>query len=106
MVTVDGVKMGKSLGNFTTIKKALETHSPLAIRFFILSSHYRSTLDFSQDALDAAEKGMQRIHSFVQKVHTTTASGEKDPDFEKEITLYASIFMQANTITASSCRIW
>jgi cysteinyl-tRNA synthetase len=96
MVTVDGVKMGKSLGNFTTIKKALETHSALAIRFFILSSHYRSTLDFSQDALDAAEKGVQRIHAFVKKVQTAGAvSAKKDADFEKEIASYTTSFMQA-----------
>ena len=96
MVTVDGVKMGKSLGNFTTVKKALETHSALAIRFFILSSHYRSTLDFSQDALSAAEKGVQRIHAFVQKVLSTKAGVEKvDETFEKEIAAYKENFMQA-----------
>jgi len=96
MVTVDGVKMGKSLGNFTTVKKALETHSALAIRFFILSSHYRSTLDFSQDALDAAEKGVQRIHAFVKKVLLSRASVEgADNDFEIEIRQYSDVFRQA-----------
>jgi cysteinyl-tRNA synthetase len=96
MVTVDGVKMGKSLGNFTTVKKALETHSALAIRFFILSSHYRSTLDFSQDALDAAEKGVQRIHSFVKKALQAKAiSKDTDKGFEKEIRQYSDTFMQA-----------
>jgi len=96
MVTVDGVKMGKSLGNFTTIKKALETHSPLAIRFFILSSQYRSTLDFSQDALDAAEKGVQRIHALIQKALSKNPAHEKtDEDFEKEISVFTENFMQA-----------
>jgi len=61
MVTVDGVKMGKSLGNFTTVKDALTRHSPMTLRFFILSSHYRSTTDFTEDALDAAAKGYERL---------------------------------------------
>ncbi|HED11348.1 MAG TPA: cysteine--tRNA ligase, partial [Caldithrix abyssi] len=51
MVTVDGVKMGKSLGNFITLKDAFGKNSPMEIRFFILGSHYRSTLDFSEEAL-------------------------------------------------------
>jgi cysteinyl-tRNA synthetase len=96
MVTVDGVKMGKSLGNFTTIKKALETHSALAIRFFILSSHYRSTLDFSQDALDAAEKGVQRLHAFIQKALSVSIADEQtDDEFENQISAYIKNFMEA-----------
>ncbi len=47
MVMVNGVKMGKSLGNYTTIKDALSRHEPMTLRFFILSSHYRSTTDFA-----------------------------------------------------------
>jgi cysteinyl-tRNA synthetase len=61
MVTVDGTKMGKSLGNFTTIKDALSRHSAMTIRFFILNSHYRSTTDFSESALEAASKGYERL---------------------------------------------
>jgi cysteinyl-tRNA synthetase len=61
MVTVNGVKMGKSLGNFTTIKDALSRHSPMTIRFFILNSHYRSPTDFTEEALDAASKGYERL---------------------------------------------
>lgn len=96
MVTVDGVKMGKSLGNFTTIKKALESHSAQAIRFFILSSHYRSTLDFSNDALDAAEKGVQRIHAFIQKATSARAVDDIiDENFENEIAAYISNFKEA-----------
>ncbi len=65
MVTVDGVKMGKSLGNFTTIKDALSRHSPMTLRFFILNSHYRSTTDFTEEALQAAAKGYERLVSAV-----------------------------------------
>jgi len=65
MVTVDGVKMGKSLGNFITLKEAFQRHHPLAIRYFVLTSHYRSPLDFSQAAIEAAQKGLARVHNTV-----------------------------------------
>ncbi len=70
MVTVDGQKMGKSLGNFITLKDAFAGKPPLekkvrpmVLRYFILNSHYRSPLDFSKQALESAEKGLQRIES-------------------------------------------
>lgn len=65
MVTVNGQKMGKSLGNFVTLKDAFEQFHPLIIRFFILQSHYRSPLDFSNDALAAAKKGYDRLINTV-----------------------------------------
>ena len=65
-LTVDGVKMSKSLGNFITIKDALELSSPEAIRFFVLSSHYRSPVDFTREALLAAERGVERLHNTVR----------------------------------------
>ncbi|MDD4218068.1 MAG: cysteine--tRNA ligase [Bacteroidales bacterium] len=69
MITINGQKMGKSLGNFITLEdlfkgtnKVLEkAYSPMTIRFFILQAHYRSTLDFSNEALQAAEKGLARL---------------------------------------------
>jgi cysteinyl-tRNA synthetase len=60
-LTVDGVKMSKSLGNFVTIKDLLKKHRPEAVRFFILSGHYRSPIDFSDEALEAAGKGWERL---------------------------------------------
>jgi cysteinyl-tRNA synthetase len=65
-LTVDGVKMSKSLGNFLTITDALKLYSPEAIRFFVLSSHYRGPMDFSRDAMLAAERGVKRLHSTVR----------------------------------------
>jgi cysteinyl-tRNA synthetase len=65
-LTVDGVKMSKSLGNFLTLKDALKLYSPEAIRYFVLSSHYRSPLDFSRDAMTAAERGIERLHNTVR----------------------------------------
>jgi cysteinyl-tRNA synthetase len=69
MITINGQKMGKSLGNSIMLKeffsgdhKMLEqAYTPMAIRFFILQAHYRSTLDFSNTALQAAEKGLSRL---------------------------------------------
>jgi cysteinyl-tRNA synthetase len=76
MVTVDGVKMGKSLKNFITIKEAVKKYDPMAIRYFILMSHYRSALDFSEKALDAATIGLKKIHTFLirleQKIQNST----------------------------------
>jgi cysteinyl-tRNA synthetase len=69
MITINGTKMGKSLNNFITLEEfftgnhtALErAYSPMTIRFFILQAHYRGTLDFSNEALQAAEKGLKKL---------------------------------------------
>lgn len=69
MITINGQKMGKSLGNFITLKELFsgdhkmleEAFSPMTVRFFILQAHYRSTLDFSNDALIAARKGYKKM---------------------------------------------
>ncbi len=69
MITVNGQKMGKSLGNFITLDEFFtgnhpgltQAYSPMTIRFFILQAHYRSTLDFSNEALQAGEKGLKKL---------------------------------------------
>ena len=69
MITINGQKMGKSLNNFITLpqfftgehEKLERAYTPMTIRFFILQAHYRSTVDFSNDALQAAEKGLARL---------------------------------------------
>ena len=69
MITINGQKMGKSLGNFITLEEFFtgdnkvlsQAYSPMTIRFFILQAHYRSTVDFSNEALQAAEKGLERL---------------------------------------------
>lgn len=61
MVTVNGQKMGKSIGNFVTLKDAFKKFDPLVVRFFILQSHYHSTLDFSDEALHAANVGLEKL---------------------------------------------
>ena len=75
MVLVDGVKMSKSLGNFLTIKDALKLYSAQAVRFFILTSHYRSPLDFSHEALVAAQRGLARLEGTVRRVREALLTG-------------------------------
>lgn len=71
MVTVGGQKMGKSLGNIITLKDAFKRYHPLVVRFFILQSHYRSTLDFTDDALDGAAKGFEKLQNTIRNVGIT-----------------------------------
>ncbi|HLN20204.1 MAG TPA: cysteine--tRNA ligase [Bacteroidales bacterium] len=69
MITINGQKMARSLGNFITLQELFsgshpllkQPYSPMTIRFFILQAHYRSTVDFSNEALQAAEKGFQKL---------------------------------------------
>jgi cysteinyl-tRNA synthetase len=67
-LTVDGVRMGKSMGNYITIKEALEQYSPETIRLFVLSSHYRGPVDFSREAIAAAERGVERLHNTARNL--------------------------------------
>ncbi len=79
MITINGQKMGKSLGNFITLEEFFtgnhalleKAYAPMTIRFFILQAHYRGTLDFSNEALLAAEKGLKRLsqaYETLQKI--------------------------------------
>jgi cysteinyl-tRNA synthetase len=98
MVTVDGVKMGKSLGNFVTIKDALQKHEPMAIRFFILSSHYRSPTDFGEAALEAAGKGLERLYGAVRLVRdrlATAEDGGADAAFQQVLDEHKARFIEA-----------
>ena len=69
MVTVDGQKMSKSLGNHTTLESLFEKISPMTVRFFVLQGHYRSPQDFSERALEAAQKGFQRLAESVETLY-------------------------------------
>ncbi len=67
-LTLDSVKMSKSLGNVLNVETALQTYSPQAIRYFILSSHYSHPIDFSATAIEAASKGLERVLVPVRQV--------------------------------------
>ncbi|MCM1034253.1 MAG: cysteine--tRNA ligase [Paludibacter sp.] len=77
MITIAGKKMGKSYGNFITLQQFFtgehplltKPFSPMTIRLFILMAHYRSTVDFSSEALEAAEKGLTRLTEAWQRLH-------------------------------------
>ena len=82
MITINGQKMGKSLGNFITLEefftgshKLLDSaYSPMTIRFFILQAHYRSTVDFSNEALIASQKGLSRLTEAYDRLQKITPS--------------------------------
>ena len=82
MITLNGQKMGKSLGNAISLEQFFsgnhplleKAYSPMTIRFFMLQAHYRSTLDFSNEALQASEKGLDRLMKAVAKIETLPVS--------------------------------
>lgn len=88
MITINGQKMGKSLGNFITLEELFtgnhkllaQAYSPMTIRFFILQAHYRSTVDFSNEALQASEKGLQRLMDAYERLGKLTASAASTVD--------------------------
>ena len=95
MITINGQKMGKSLGNFITLEqfftgshvKLDQAYSPMTIRFFILQAHYRGTVDFSNEALKAAEKAYDRMIDGwrrLQELRPSEKSSVELPDFRKK----------------------
>lgn len=97
MVTVDGVKMGKSLGNAIFLKDLFKQYQPLVVRFFVLSSHYRSPTDFSDEALQAARKGLERLHTTVALVRERLSlgqDGEADEQFSEALTRHKRRFLE------------
>ena len=93
LITINGQKMGKSLGNFITLEELFtgnhkllsQSFSPMVIRFFMLQAHYRSTLDFSNEALIAAEKGMRRLQlaGNAAKAIPVSSAAKPSPDLQK-----------------------
>ncbi|MEA3316337.1 MAG: cysteine--tRNA ligase [Bacteroidota bacterium] len=95
MITINGQKMGKSLGNFITLDELfagkhdmlVQKFSPMTVRFFILQAHYRSTVDFSNEALQAAEKGFDKLLKAGDTLKKISASEESDvniSDYEQK----------------------
>ena len=88
MITINGQKMGKSLGNFITLPqlfsgdhpKLTQAYSPMTVRFFILQAHYRGTLDFSNEALVAAEKGLKRLMQAARDLYAMV--GKQVPHYQ------------------------
>jgi cysteinyl-tRNA synthetase len=88
MITINGQKMARSLGNFITLndlftgnnKLLVQAYSPMTIRFFILQAQYRGTLDFSNEALQAAEKGLQRLMNAMVTLEKIKAADKSSVD--------------------------
>jgi len=86
MITIKGQKMGKSLGNFITLEQFFtgnhesltQAYSPMTIRFFILSAHYRGTVDFTNEALQAGEKGLNRLLAGVADLERIQPAATSD----------------------------
>ena len=76
MVQVDNEKMSKSLGNFFTIRSVLEQYDAETVRYFLLSSHYRSQLNYTQENLDQAHSALERLYTALRDVTPQTASEE------------------------------
>ncbi len=116
MITINGQKMGKSLGNFITLQEMFagshtllkEAYSPMTIRFFMLQAHYRSTLDFSNEALQAARKGYKKLINglkVLKQMNYEPDGGEKDEKNIKQIediinSCYAALNDDINTALA------
>ncbi len=90
MITINGQKMGRSLGNFITLDQLFEgnhkilerAYGPMVIRFFILQAHYRSTLDFSNEAMQASEKGLMRLMNSIAKLKSIQPSNSSSIDVD------------------------
>jgi cysteinyl-tRNA synthetase len=93
MLTINGQKMAKSLGNFITLEQFFtgnsplltKAYSPMTIRFFVLSAHYRGTVDFSDEALQAAEKGLEKLMNAIADLERIQVSPQCDPETEKVV---------------------
>ncbi len=93
MITINGQKMGKSLGNFITLEQFFtgnhpslsQAFSPMTIRFFILSAHYRGTVDFSDEALVASQKGLEKLMTAMSDLKRIQASDACDAETEKVV---------------------
>ncbi len=68
-LNVSGEKMSKSLGNFITIEELLKEYDPQVFRYFVLSTHYRSPIDFSDEALQQSQNSLKRIHKLIETIN-------------------------------------
>jgi cysteinyl-tRNA synthetase len=111
MITLNGQKMGKSLGNAISLEEFFsgnhrlleKAYSPMTIRFFMLQAHYRSTLDFSNEALQASEKGLERLMKAVAKIDSLPVSQSSSVNIaELSANCYAAMADDLNSPIAIS----
>lgn len=106
MITINGQKMGKSIGNFINLEEFFNgshellerAYNPMTVRFFILQAHYRSPLDFSNDALQAAEKGLSKLVNAQKVAPQLVANNSSSVDIKAiEKNCYAAVNDDFNT---------
>jgi len=83
---IDDEKMSKSLGNFFTIRQVLEQYSPEVIRYFLISSHYRSAINYSQDNLGQASGALERFYNALKGIDYTEVASAENTEFERRFT--------------------
>lgn len=86
-LNIDNKKMSKSAGNFFTVRDIIEKYDPMVLRFFMLSAHYRSPLNFSADLMEAAKNGLDRIRTAVSSLKFMLESGTEGSMTEEEAVL-------------------
>ena len=116
MITINGQKMGKSLGNFITLEEfftgnnpgLVQAYNPMTIRFFILQAHYRSTVDFSNEALQAAEKGLKKLMEGYKTLTGLTGTGanEKDIRGSEPLTMEGTLAEIKNISGGRFAELW
>ena len=85
VLTVDGEKMSKSLGNFITVKDLLKKYNPMVIRLYLASIYYRSRMDFSEETLESAKSSLERIYNAKWKLDESLKNPGKENDLENAI---------------------
>ncbi len=98
ILKIHGRKMSKSLGNFITIREALEKYQGEVLRFFFASTHYRSTIDFNERGLEQARRNLQTLYNVMEKVRRLTPKEEMEEDevrLEEEVERCRRGFIEA-----------
>jgi cysteinyl-tRNA synthetase len=99
-INIDNQKMSKSLGNFFTVREILEEYDPEVIRFFMISAHYRSPVNFSRDMVQAAANGLERLYTakenleFLMNSNETTRVNEEDQSKIEELEKFRPRFIE------------
>ncbi len=88
-LNIDNKKMSKSLGNFFTVREISEKYDLQVLRFFMLSAHYRSPLNFSAELMEAAKNGLERIHNGAENLKHLSKNSEKEQMTEDEKKIWA-----------------
>ena len=86
-VNVDNEKMSKSLGNFFLVSEVVKDYDPMVVRLFLISSHYRSSINFSQENMQQAQKNYKKMLNTIRKIGEITATEEKSEDADKLLSI-------------------